>query len=93
MRFQRIRTNSGLKKIYPGGVATADLEAQFEPTKQACLPEAAVWYPYEKTWQQIADGRLKGGLKKIEVALRYEDDFGIIGELAGFCHAVNVCLN
>lgn len=64
------------------GVAMADLEAHFEPTAQAYIPEGLVWYPYETTWQQIAEGRLKGGLKKIDVALRYEDDFGVSGELA-----------
>ena len=71
-------SGKGLK----AGVAVADLEAHFEPTSQPYLPETLIWYPYEPTWQQIAEGRLKGGLKKIDVALRYEDDFGVSGELA-----------
>ncbi len=64
------------------GVAKADLVAHFEPTAQPHIPDDLVWYPYEKTWQQIAQGRLEGGLRKIDVSLRYEDDFGVSGELA-----------
>ena len=64
------------------GVATADLEAHFEPTAEPFIPEALIWFPYETTWQQIAGGRLEGGLKKIDVAFRYEDDFGVSGDLA-----------
>lgn len=46
--------------------------------KQApSLPANLIWYPYEATWQQIAEGRLKFGLKDFLLYLNYNDDFGI----------------
>ncbi len=46
--------------------------------KQApSLPANLVWYPYEATWQQVAEGRLKFGLKDFLLYLNYNDDFGI----------------
>lgn len=46
--------------------------------KQApSLPANLVWYPYEATWQQIAEGRLQFGLKNFSLYLNYNDDFGI----------------
>lgn len=45
--------------------------------KKPKLPKELVWYPHELTWQKIADGRLKYGLKDFALIIQYEDDFGI----------------
>ena len=51
----------------------ATLDNQQAPS----LPTNLVWYPYEATWQQVAEGRLKFGLKDFLLYLNYNDDFGI----------------
>jgi len=51
----------------------AKLAGSTEPT----LPDDLVWFPHEPTWQQVADGRLKYGLREFQLAVRYEDDYGI----------------
>jgi hypothetical protein len=51
----------------------AKLGGSTEPT----LPDDLVWFPHEPTWQQVADGRLKYGLQEFQLAVRYEDDYGI----------------
>ena len=51
----------------------AKLAGSTEPT----LPDELVWFPHEPTWQQVADGRLKYGLSEFQLAVRYEDDYGI----------------
>ncbi|MEK3686767.1 hypothetical protein [Paenibacillus sp. FSL R10-2736] len=51
--------------------------ANLDPKLEAALPENLVWYHHEPTWQQIADGRLKYGLKDFSLSVRYEDDLGV----------------
>jgi hypothetical protein len=51
----------------------ATLDNQQKPS----LPENMVWYPSETTWQQVAEGRLKFGLKDFLLYLNYNDDFGV----------------
>jgi hypothetical protein len=41
------------------------------------LPEGLMWYPHEPAWQNIADGRLKHGLRNFSLSVTYSDDFGI----------------
>jgi hypothetical protein len=60
----------------------ATLEASFNPVGNPCIPESTAWYAYEPTWQKIAEARLNAGLKEIDVELRYDDDFGVNGEVA-----------
>ncbi|WP_150274397.1 hypothetical protein [Paenibacillus tepidiphilus] len=51
--------------------------ANFEGNPSASLPESLVWYHHEPTWKQIADGRLKYGMKDFSLTVRYEDDLGV----------------
>ena len=51
--------------------------ATLSGTEHPALPENLVWYPYEPTWKQIVDGRLKYGLQDFSLTVRYEEDFGI----------------
>lgn len=52
-------------------------EAELENSQYPAMPENLVWYPYESIWQQIANGRLKFGLKNFNLSLNYNDDYGI----------------
>ncbi len=60
----------------------ATLEASFTPMGEPHIPESKVWYAYEPTWKKIAEARLSAGLRAIDVELRYDDDFGVSGEIA-----------
>ncbi|MNB92771.1 hypothetical protein D3C81_571320 [compost metagenome] len=51
--------------------------ANFNENSSASLPEKLVWYYHEPTWQQIAEGRLKYGMKDFSLSVRYEDDLGV----------------
>ena len=52
-------------------------DAELENTQTPSLPDNLVWYPYESTWQQVANGRRKFGLKNFNLSLNYNDDYGI----------------
>jgi hypothetical protein len=61
------------------GANTSSLlyEAQLKGNTEPSLPDSLVWYQHEPTWQSIAKGRMKFGLKEFSLAVNYEDDFGI----------------
>ncbi|MGD9818165.1 MAG: hypothetical protein AB7V04_05620 [Desulfomonilaceae bacterium] len=52
-------------------------EAELEGKNTPILPEELVWFFHEPTWQKVAEGRMKFGLKKFSLQLHYEDDFGV----------------
>jgi len=56
----------------------ADLDGHANPT----VPEDAVWYPHEPTWQSVAEGRIQFGLKKFSLKLQYTDDYGVNADFA-----------
>ena len=41
-----------------------------------------MWLSYEQTWKSVAEARLTGRLKEVDVELRYNDDYGINADLA-----------
>ncbi len=49
-----------------------DLEGTADPS----VPDGLVWYCHEPTWQQVAEGREKYGLKSFTLSLQYEDASG-----------------
>lgn len=73
------------KKIGVGGEGTAsrssDSEILFTAKLQGqttcSVPDDLVWYFHEQTWKQIAEGRMKYGMKSFSLSIRYEDDLGI----------------
>lgn len=60
--------SSGSKLLY---------EATFAGSSEPKIPEGLVWFPYEPTWQSIAEGRSKFGLQNFSLSVCYEDDFGV----------------
>lgn len=72
----------GSVKVDSNSSSEGKFDADFIPVGAPSVPENLVWLDYEPTWQSVADTRLKAGLTKIDVALRYEDDFGIDAKLA-----------
>jgi hypothetical protein len=58
--------------------------ATLSGTDTPALPERLTWYPHEPTWQAIAEGRLRHGLRNFTISVNYSDDFGInLGVTAG----------
>ena len=49
--------------------------------KKPKLPKGLAWYPFEPTWQKIAKGRLKYGLKDFSLTVQYNNDYGINAKL------------
>ena len=56
---------------------TSSLSGTLDPS----VPDELVWYSHEPTWQQVARGRIKYGMKDFSLNLRYEDDFGVNANL------------
>ena len=46
------------------------------------LPDKLVWYPYQPTWKNIAEGRIDFGMEKFNLKLQYTEDYGINADLA-----------
>jgi hypothetical protein len=57
--------------------SSALFRAKLAGSAEPSLPNDLVWFPHEPTWQQVADGRLKYGLQEFQLAVRYDDDYGI----------------
>jgi hypothetical protein len=72
----------GSVKVDTHSSSEGKFDADFTPVGAPSIPEDLVWLVHEPTWQSVADTRLDAGLTKIDVALRYEDDFGIDAKLA-----------
>lgn len=53
------------------------ISLELEGITDPSIPDGLVWYYREPTWQQVANGRIKYGLKSSALSLRYKDDFGI----------------
>ena len=56
-------------------------QISLEGTSDPSVPDELVWFPQEPTWQQVARGRIKYGMKSFSISLRYENDFGINADL------------
>ncbi|MFT3770905.1 MAG: hypothetical protein QM820_36260 [Minicystis sp.] len=79
--------NVGLPQVELAASATAEshrgvnadllYEAELDGTTSPELPPNLVWYPHEPTWQQVAEGRLRFGLKSFSFSLEYSDDYGV----------------
>lgn len=57
---------------------TSSLPGTLDPS----VPDELIWYSHEPTWQQVARGRIKYGMKDFSLRLQYEDDFGVNANLA-----------
>jgi hypothetical protein len=62
---RRTRASSALFRATLAGSST--------PT----VPDDLVWYAHEPTWQQVVDGRIHYGMHEFQLAVRYDDDYGI----------------
>ena len=52
-------------------------KAELEGTSKPAIPDNMVWFEYEPMWQQLAQSRVKFGLKNFSLSIQYEDDFGV----------------
>lgn len=51
--------------------------AWLQPEHEPIIPDNLMWLQHEPTWQMVADGRLKYGLKQFSINVSYKDDFGV----------------
>ena len=84
-------TNLNISNVMAAGVDAEkqgrllfQISLDLEGTADPSVPDGLVWYclkSHEPTWQQVAEGREKYGLKSFTLSLQYEDDFGINANL------------
>lgn len=56
-------------------------EAEYTEVQEASLPDDLSWYHSEPMWQELANGRLRSGLKSFALDVSYKQDFGVNAEL------------
>ena len=59
------------------GSSSALFRATLRGSENPMIPADMVWYPYEPTWELVAEGALHSGLREFELVVRYEDDYGV----------------
>ena len=59
------------------GSSSALFRATLRGSENPLIPADMVWYPYEPTWELVAEGALHSGLREFELTVRYEDDYGV----------------
>jgi hypothetical protein len=52
-------------------------EAEFPGHSEPKVPDDLSWYPDERTWQMIADARIRSGAQKTSLTVTYTTDYGI----------------
>jgi hypothetical protein len=57
-------------------------EAQLQPTTMPEVPTGLVWFNHEPTWQAVAEGRVKYGLREFQLQVTSREDFGISADVA-----------
>jgi hypothetical protein len=56
-------------------------EATFPESRPPTLLDNLVWFETERTWQTLARARLDHGTASFALTVRYENDYGITGDL------------
>lgn len=56
-------------------------EASYEGKAKAQVPEDLFWYRDERTWQTLAEGRIKDGMESFSLKLVYNEDFDVDASL------------
>lgn len=46
------------------------------------VPNGLVWFNHEPTWQAVAEGRARYGLRDFQLQVTSREDFGIDAEVA-----------
>lgn len=57
--------------------STLLFKAEFENDREPELPADMVWYAHEPTWNSVASGRMKYGMKEFSLTVAYQDDYGV----------------
>ncbi|MFV9507428.1 MAG: hypothetical protein AB4911_22985 [Oscillochloridaceae bacterium umkhey_bin13] len=52
-------------------------QAEYHGNTSCKIPNHMAWFNHEPAWQAIANGRLNHNLKRFELQVQYEDDFGV----------------
>ena len=57
-------------------------EAELLPVITPEVPAGLVWFNHEPTWQAVAEGRTRYGLREFQLQVTSREDFGISADLA-----------
>jgi hypothetical protein len=60
-----------------GGSKSITFDGEYAPTTAPALPEDLSWYDREPLWRALAEGRLRSGMTRFQLDVRYDQDFGI----------------
>ena len=59
------------------GSKSITFDGEYAPTTAPALPEDLSWYDREPLWRALAEGRLRSGMTRFQLDVRYDQDFGI----------------
>jgi hypothetical protein len=68
--------NAGVKH-HKNKIMKTSFNATYKPTHQPYIPSNLAWIRGEGQWQNIADGRIHGGMESFELEVEVNTDFGI----------------
>jgi hypothetical protein len=74
-----VGARGGLKS---GSSANMLFKASLSGAVTPSLPPGLVWFPHEPAWNQVAEGRLRYGMKSFSLSVLYQDDFGVTAGVA-----------
>ena len=57
-------------------------EAELLPATMPEIPDGLVWFNHEPTWQAVAEGRARYGLREFQLQVTSREDFGITADVA-----------
>lgn len=57
-------------------------EAELLPATMPEVPDGLVWFNHEPTWQAVAEGRARYGLRQFQLQVTSREDFGINADIA-----------
>lgn len=66
-----------LGKAARGGSKSITFDGEYAPTTAPALPQDLSWYDREPLWRALAEGRLRSGMTRFQLDVRYDQDFGI----------------
>lgn len=60
-----------------GATKSITFDGEYAPTRAPALPDDLSWYDREPLWRALAEGRLRSGMTRFQLDVRYDQDFGI----------------
>jgi hypothetical protein len=80
--IKRVLKNHAALRIGSRRDRSLVFEAELVPAAMPEVPDGLVWFNHEPTWQALAEGRARYGLREFQLQVTSREDFGINADVA-----------